>query len=143
MHHGAFIGAYPSRSDPAMGNPVEPPSSRLGQCTEAACTRFHAAAIGADCADRDIRATIPRFSERNRDTNQALLHDVRALASTGNAIPGQVALAWLLAQHLPSCPSPAPEARGRIDENTRAASLRYQPTTSPTSTPRVGHGPGD
>ncbi len=149
MHHGAFTGAYPSRSDPAMGNPAEPPPlKRPGQCTEAACTRFHAAAIGADpagrylvpqlphdgprwphaatparlivpCpaapaeapvpsgpigrdnrfADGDIRATIPRFSERNRDTNQALLHDVRALASSRSATPGQVALAWLLAQH--------------------------------------------
>lgn len=45
--------------------------------------------------DGDIRATIPRFSEQNRDTNQALVDHALALASTRNVTPGQVALAWL------------------------------------------------
>jgi aryl-alcohol dehydrogenase-like predicted oxidoreductase len=73
--------------------------------------------------DGDIRATIPRFSEQNRDTNQALVEHVRALASTRNATPGQVALAWLLAQHPSIVPIPGTRSIKRIDENTHAASL--------------------
>jgi aryl-alcohol dehydrogenase-like predicted oxidoreductase len=73
--------------------------------------------------DGDIRAAIPRFSKQNRDTNQALVDHVRALASTRNATPGQVALAWLLAQHSSIVPIPGTRSIKRIDENTRAASL--------------------
>src|SRR5437764_11037327 len=40
-------------------------------------------------ADGDVRATIPRFTAGNRDTNQALLDQVRALAEAKNATPGQ------------------------------------------------------
>jgi aryl-alcohol dehydrogenase-like predicted oxidoreductase len=74
-------------------------------------------------ADGDIRTTIPRFSEQNRDTNQALVDQVRALASKRNATPGQVALAWLLARHPSIVPIPGTRSSKRIDENTRAASL--------------------
>jgi aryl-alcohol dehydrogenase-like predicted oxidoreductase len=74
-------------------------------------------------ADGDIRATIPRFSEQNRDTNQALVDHVRALASKRNATPGQVALAWLLARHPSIVPIPGTRSSKRIDENTHAASL--------------------
>lgn len=74
-------------------------------------------------ADGDIRATIPRFSEQNRDTNQALVDHVRALASKRNATPGQAALAWLLAWHPSIVPIPGTRSVERIDENTRAASL--------------------
>lgn len=73
--------------------------------------------------DGDIHATIPCFSEQNRDTNQALVSHVRALASTRNTTPGQVALAWLLAQHPSIVPIPGTRSIKRIDENTRAASL--------------------
>ena len=73
--------------------------------------------------DGDIRATIPRFSQQNRDTNQALVDHVRALANTRNASPGQVALAWLLAQYPSIVPIPGTRSIKRIDENARAASL--------------------
>ena len=76
-----------------------------------------------DFADGDIRATIPRFSEQNRDANQALVDHVRALATTRNATPGQVALAWLLAQSASIVPIPGTRSINRIDENTQAASL--------------------
>jgi aryl-alcohol dehydrogenase-like predicted oxidoreductase len=49
-------------------------------------------------ATGDVRGTIPRFTEGNRATNQALVEHVRGLASAKQATPGQVALAWLLAQ---------------------------------------------
>src|SRR5690349_813318 len=46
----------------------------------------------------DVRATIPRFTAENRDTNRALVEHVSRLADAANATPGQVALAWLLLQ---------------------------------------------
>jgi aryl-alcohol dehydrogenase-like predicted oxidoreductase len=54
-----------------------------------------ATAFSAD----DIRTTIPRFTEENRDANTALVEHVRGLARAKDATPGQLALAWLLAQH--------------------------------------------
>jgi aryl-alcohol dehydrogenase-like predicted oxidoreductase len=74
-------------------------------------------------ADGDVRATIPRFTADNRDANQALLDQVRALADAKNATPGQVALAWLLAQHPWIVPIPGTRRAERIAENTAATRL--------------------
>ena len=49
-------------------------------------------------AANDVRTTIPRFSEENRSANQALVDHVAELARGKDASPGQIALAWLLAQ---------------------------------------------
>ena len=46
----------------------------------------------------DVRTTIPRFTADNRTTNQALVDHVTELARLKEATPGQIALAWLLAQ---------------------------------------------
>ncbi|MGH3171012.1 MAG: aldo/keto reductase, partial [Trebonia sp.] len=54
---------------------------------------------GTEFTVGDIRATIPRFTPENRTANQALLAHVASLAAAKDATPGQVALAWLLAQH--------------------------------------------
>ncbi len=73
--------------------------------------------------DGDIRATIPRFTADNRDANQSLLDQVRALAVSKNATPGQVALAWLLAQRPWIVPIPGTRRADRIVENTAATHL--------------------
>src|SRR6476619_586181 len=49
-------------------------------------------------AANDVRNTIPRFSEENRGANQALVDHVTDLARIKESPPGQIALAWLLAQ---------------------------------------------
>ena len=49
-------------------------------------------------SDGDVRGTIPRFTPENRAANQALLQHVAELAAAKDATPGQIALAWLLAQ---------------------------------------------
>jgi aryl-alcohol dehydrogenase-like predicted oxidoreductase len=74
-------------------------------------------------ADGDIRSTIPRFTARNRDSNQALLDLVRALADAHNASPGQVALAWLLAQQPWIVPIPGTRRAERLAENAAATGL--------------------
>ncbi|MCF4123071.1 aldo/keto reductase [Antribacter sp. KLBMP9083] len=74
-------------------------------------------------APGDIRATIPRFTEENRTANQALVDHVRELARTKGATPGQVALAWLLAQQPWIVPIPGTRRIERVEENAGATSV--------------------
>jgi aryl-alcohol dehydrogenase-like predicted oxidoreductase len=74
-------------------------------------------------ATGDIRATIPRFEAANIGANQALVEHVRALAEAKRCTPGQVALAWLLAQQPWIVPIPGTRRRERIDENTGATQV--------------------
>lgn len=69
----------------------------------------------------DIRATIPRFTEANRAANAALVEHVRALAKAREATPGQIALAWLLAQRPWIVPIPGTRRIERVAENVGAA----------------------
>ena len=71
----------------------------------------------------DIRATIPRFSAENRAANQALVDHVSRLAAAKNASPGQIALAWLLAQQPWIAPIPGTRRRSRVEENAAATSV--------------------
>jgi len=85
-------------------------------------------------ADGDIRATIPRFSEHNRDTNQALVDHVRALASARNATH-RVRSPWpgYWPRTPRSCPSPEPAASAASTRTRTPHPCRCQPMTSPTS----------
>ncbi len=78
---------------------------------------------GTEFAAGDIRGTIPRFSADNRTTNQALVDHVTALARTKDATPGQVALAWLLAQHSWIVPIPGTRRIQRVQENADATTV--------------------
>ncbi|MGA6227161.1 aldo/keto reductase [Streptomyces umbrinus] len=71
----------------------------------------------------DVRTTIPRFTAENRAANQALVDHIASLAQAKNATPGQVALAWLLAQHPWIVPIPGTRRIARIDENIGATQL--------------------
>jgi aryl-alcohol dehydrogenase-like predicted oxidoreductase len=74
-------------------------------------------------APGDIRTTIPRFTATNRAANQALVEHVTALARARDATPGQVALAWLLAQHRQIVPIPGTRRRERLAENAAATGV--------------------
>ncbi|MFT3797355.1 aldo/keto reductase [Microbacterium sp.] len=71
----------------------------------------------------EFRATTPRFSPENLRANQALVDHVRAVAASRGATPGQVALAWLLAQHPFIVPIPGTRRRERVDENAAATQV--------------------
>jgi aryl-alcohol dehydrogenase-like predicted oxidoreductase len=71
----------------------------------------------------DVRAGIPRFSEDNRAANQALVDHVTTLARGKDATPGQVALAWLLAQHPWVVPIPGTRRIERVEENAAATQV--------------------
>ncbi|WP_210590252.1 aldo/keto reductase [Streptomyces sp. GESEQ-35] len=74
-------------------------------------------------AKGDIRTTIPRFDEDNLAANRALVDHVAALAHTRGATPGQVALAWLLAQQPWIAPIPGTRRVERLTENAGAAQV--------------------
>jgi aryl-alcohol dehydrogenase-like predicted oxidoreductase len=78
---------------------------------------------GSEFTDGDIRTTIPRFTASNRAANQALVEHVTALAHARGATPGQVALAWLLAQHRQIVPIPGTRRRERLAENAAATQV--------------------
>jgi quercetin dioxygenase-like cupin family protein len=75
---------------------------------------------GGDLAEAypgDIIYTPPA---ENRTANQALLDHVAGLAAAKSTTPGQIALAWLLAQHPWIAPIPGTRRRERLRENAGA-----------------------
>ncbi len=75
----------------------------------------------------DMRSTLPRFSPEARAANLALVERVRTVADRRRATPGQVALAWLLAQRPWIVPIPGTRRLERLDENLVAADLELSP----------------
>jgi len=78
---------------------------------------------GTTFAADDFRNRLPRFSGEALDANQAIVERVRAVAARHDATPGQVALAWVLAQGPSVVPIPGTKRIGRLEENAAAASL--------------------
>ena len=74
-------------------------------------------------SDDDIRATLPRFTLEARNANLELVERIRAVAERLGATPGQVALAWLLAQGPSIVPIPGTRRLTRLEENIGAAEL--------------------
>lgn len=74
-------------------------------------------------AEGDIRTRVPRFEPENLAANQALVEHVRQLAAAKECTPGQIALAWLLAQQPWIVPIPGTRRTARIQENAEAAQV--------------------
>lgn len=77
--------------------------------------------------DNDIRASLPRFTVEAREANQALVDRVTEVARRKQAITGQVALAWLLAQQPWIVPIPGTRRGERLRENLGAVDLALDP----------------
>ncbi|VXC02815.1 Predicted oxidoreductase [Microbacterium sp. 8M] len=71
-------------------------------------------------SENDIRRRVPRFEDENLARNQALVDHIAGLAERVGATPGQVALAWLLAQQPWIVPIPGTRRLSRIEENCAA-----------------------
>ncbi|MFF0345383.1 aldo/keto reductase [Kribbella sp. NPDC004875] len=80
-------------------------------------------ALPTDLAADDFRRTLPRFSGDNLDANLALVEEIRAVAGRYDATPGQVAIAWVLAQGNDVAPIPGTKRRKYLEENFGALSL--------------------
>jgi aryl-alcohol dehydrogenase-like predicted oxidoreductase len=75
----------------------------------------------------DFRSTVPRFSFENRKANQVLVDLLQQIVRRKCATPGQIALAWLLAQKPWIVPIPGTTKRQRLDENVAAADVELTP----------------
>src|SRR5207253_1215037 len=71
----------------------------------------------------DIRAAIPRFEAEARTANMAMVDLVRKIAADKGATPGQIALAWLLAQRPSIVPIPGTTKITRLEENVGGAAI--------------------
>jgi len=75
----------------------------------------------------DLRHGDPRFTGDNAHRNQALLAEVQVLAAQRGVTPGQLALAWLLAQGDDVVPIPGTKRAQRVEENAAAADIDLTP----------------
>jgi aryl-alcohol dehydrogenase-like predicted oxidoreductase len=80
------------------------------------------ASTGFD-ATNDIRSTIPRFTPEALKHNQAVVDLLAGIAGAKGATPGQIALAWLLAQKPWIVPIPGTRKLHRLQENISAAEI--------------------
>jgi len=71
----------------------------------------------------DIRSTIPRFSPEALQHNQAVVDLLASIVQRKGATPGQIALAWLLAQQPWIVPIPGTRRLHRLEENMGAADV--------------------
>ena len=78
----------------------------------------------ADLPEGDSRPLrFPRFGEEHFDRNLALVDSVTELAARRGATPGQVAIAWLLAQGPDIVPIPGTKRRHYLEENVAATDV--------------------
>lgn len=71
----------------------------------------------------DFRNIVPRFSQENRDANQALVDLIGDFAKQKRATPAQIALAWLLAKKPWIVPIPGTTKLHRLEENIKAVGV--------------------
>jgi len=71
----------------------------------------------------DFRSSLPRFAPEALKANQALVSLLSQIAQRKSATPGQIALAWLLAQKPWIVPIPGTTKLTRLEENIGAAAV--------------------
>jgi aryl-alcohol dehydrogenase-like predicted oxidoreductase len=86
--------------------------------------RFHSP---DDFADDDFRKYQPRFQGASFDRNWDLLDRVQQIAAEKEVTPGQLALAWVLAQGEDIVPIPGTKRRTYLEENAAAAEIELTP----------------
>lgn len=70
-----------------------------------------------DLPSDDFRRQVPRFQGENFQKNLELVERVRAIAKDKGITPGQIALAWVLAQGDDIVPIPGTTRRKHLEEN--------------------------
>ena len=77
--------------------------------------------------DSDFRRNNPRFEGDNLEANIRIVEQVDAVARELDATPGQVAIAWLLAQGDDIAPIPGTKRVSYLEENVAADALVLSP----------------
>jgi aryl-alcohol dehydrogenase-like predicted oxidoreductase len=75
----------------------------------------------------DFRSSVPRFNPENRKANQGMVDLLAKIAQRKKATPGQIALAWLLAQKPWIVPIPGTTKLHRLEENIAATAVELTP----------------
>ncbi|HEV7212609.1 MAG TPA: aldo/keto reductase [Blastococcus sp.] len=77
----------------------------------------------SDFGDDDFRRNHPRFTGEAFQANLRLVDAVKQLAAEKGATPGQLALAWVMAQGEDVVPIPGTKRRSYLEENVGAAAV--------------------
>jgi aryl-alcohol dehydrogenase-like predicted oxidoreductase len=77
----------------------------------------------SDLDQNDWRRTNPRFQDETFEANKPILDTLTELAEEKGVKPGQLALAWVLAQGTDIVPIPGTKRRAYIEENAAAAEI--------------------
>ena len=109
---------------------IIPPCQELGigiVCWSPLGVQFLTGAIDENTrfAQGDIRGMEPRFSAENLKHNIELVKLVKQWAERKQVAPGQIALAWLIAQKPWIVPIPGTMQRAHTVENTGANSVAF------------------
>ncbi|MEJ7584822.1 MAG: aldo/keto reductase [Acidimicrobiales bacterium] len=80
-----------------------------------------------DFAADDFRRTNPRFQGDNFQKNLDVVAEVQRLAEAKGCTPGQLALAWVLAQGDDVVPIPGTKRRSFLEENLAATAVELSP----------------
>ena len=78
-----------------------------------------------DLAADDYRRYSPRFQGENFSKNLELVESVTDIAREKGVTPGQLALAWVLAQGDDIVPIPGTKRRTYLEENVEASSIKF------------------
>lgn len=89
----------------------------------------------------DFRKGNPRFQPEALRKNAALVDSLKEIATKKGATPGQLALAWLLAQKPWIVPIPGTTKRARLEENSKATDLVLTPADLKAIEDAVGSHP--
>jgi aryl-alcohol dehydrogenase-like predicted oxidoreductase len=76
-----------------------------------------------DLENGDFRRNSPRFQGKNFERNLELVDRVEEIAREKGVKPGQLALAWVLAQGEDIVPIPGTKRRSYLEENVAAAEI--------------------
>jgi len=77
-----------------------------------------------DFEENDFRRSQPRFSKENFPKNLQLVDQLTAVAKKKNCTPGQLTLAWILAQGDDFIPIPGTSKIKNLEENAGAAQVK-------------------
>ncbi|MFJ5220281.1 aldo/keto reductase [Streptomyces sp. NPDC088354] len=79
---------------------------------------------GVEFGRDDFRSTLPKFQGENFESNLRLVRELERFAVGAGATPGQIALAWLLAQHHDIVAIPGSKRPDNVRANLAATSVR-------------------
>jgi aryl-alcohol dehydrogenase-like predicted oxidoreductase len=75
-------------------------------------------------SEYDMRARNPRFAAEAMEANQKIVDAVKRVAARHDAEPGQIAIAWTLAQGPQVIPIPGTKRVAYLEENVGAANIK-------------------